>query len=344
MPKGVLKIRPECRECAYFSGDTPENCICAKHNDPTCYRKKKACTDLATKKLTKEGKPKGEKPGVPQAAAPKPPVEKAKKAIAYTDGSYNKAKGIWGYGVLMLVGDERIELTGNGPDRFGGWQIQGETTGALKACEKAIELGVKELEIRYDYEGVKHWAIEAWRTNKPYTYQYAQDMKGYRKKMRITFSHVKGHSGESGNEAADRLAKQACGLVPSGNRATGKDRERTERNRSAAQPEKAGENREGKLNPKCAEAIRTFRKKKEPRFRDYMSLKTYGLDSYSKIPHSELCGIAEEGGYLGKICGQLEGEKEISACIRWVLRGLSVKDAIHKVKVDAEVSANCGGW
>ena len=135
------------------------------------------------------------------------------EAIAYTDGSYNAASQMWGYGAYLYVGDEEYELSGKGEDVYNGHQIQGEVTAALAVCEKALLLGVKKLEIRYDYEGVRHWAMGTWKANKPYTQDYARRMQEYRRKMEISFTHVKAHTGVAGNEKVDRLAKAACGVT-----------------------------------------------------------------------------------------------------------------------------------
>ncbi|MCD7826052.1 MAG: NUDIX domain-containing protein [Clostridiaceae bacterium] len=131
-------------------------------------------------------------------------------AIAYTDGSYNTANQMWGYGACLYVGDEEYEISGKGKDLYSGRQIQGETTAVLAVCEKALSLGVKKLEIRYDYEGVRQWALGMWKTNKPYTQDYAKRMQEYRRQMEITFTHVKAHTGIEGNEKVDKLAKAAC--------------------------------------------------------------------------------------------------------------------------------------
>ncbi len=134
-------------------------------------------------------------------------------AIAYTDGSYNPQNGMWGYGACLYVDDTEYELSGNGEDVYNGRQIQGEITAALAVCEKALSLGIRRLEIRYDYEGVKQWATGTWKTNKPYTKDYSVKMQEYCRQMKITFTHVKAHTGIEGNEKVDQLAKAACGAV-----------------------------------------------------------------------------------------------------------------------------------
>ncbi|MCD8110861.1 MAG: hypothetical protein LUE14_12355 [Clostridiales bacterium] len=302
-----LKIRTECMGCIYRSGDTPETVSCARGHDATCYRKKKRCMDL-------------EQEGT-LGTAPEAPKEE-KKAVAYTDGSFNKAAGIWGYGVCLEAGGETYNLTGSGRDVYGGWQIQGETTGALAACEKAMELGCTSLEIRYDYEGVACWAIGTWRAKKPYTMEYARKMRGYMTLMDIVFTHVKAHTGVAGNETADALAKKACGVY--------------------SPPAAGGYKPEipGDVNPKCKAAIEAFYKKDAPKFGDFMKLKTFGLDPYSRKKQDELEIYAERNGITDLLSGMIK-PKQFEPCVRWIMRGLRPEDAIRKVQVDAEVSANC---
>lgn len=137
--------------------------------------------------------------------------------VAYTDGSYNKDTGEFGAGIVMF------EKSGGDPDFYmekgravegeNGWQVNGEIAAARKAILKAVNAGAKSLEIHCDYEGVAKWADKKWKRNKTYTREYAAYVEEARKKLQITFIHVKGHSGDKWNDKADRLARQACGIV-----------------------------------------------------------------------------------------------------------------------------------
>lgn len=71
---------------------------------------------------------------------------------------------------------------------------------------------MEEITIRYDYEGIQKWADGEWRANKALTRDYAREIDYYRDTLKINFEKVKAHSGDIWNEAADRLAKSACGL------------------------------------------------------------------------------------------------------------------------------------
>ncbi len=133
---------------------------------------------------------------------------------AFVDGSFNIATGVYGYGGFLMHDGVRYELSGNGSDKemASMCNVAGEILGSMAAVKKAIELGLKDISIFYDYAGIKAWAVGEWKRNKKGTIEYYNYITSVRDSINIRFVKVRGHSGVEGNEEADRLAKRAVGL------------------------------------------------------------------------------------------------------------------------------------
>ena len=84
--------------------------------------------------------------------------------------------------------------------------------GAEAAMRYAKEHDRKELVIYHDYEGIAKWCLGEWKANKEGTKAYKAFYDAVSRQIQITFVKVKGHSGDTYNEMADQLAKQALGL------------------------------------------------------------------------------------------------------------------------------------
>ena len=136
--------------------------------------------------------------------------------IAYVDGSFNAKKKVYGYGAVLIDGQQVIKrLYGHGDNEecISSRNVAGEIFGALAAVKYAVEHPEYDgIVIYYDYIGIEKWAIGEWKANKKLTQYYADKMAKYRKQLPIVFMKVEAHTGDFYNEQADQLAKKAVGI------------------------------------------------------------------------------------------------------------------------------------
>ena len=137
---------------------------------------------------------------------------KKSEAFAYIDGSFNKSKQIYGYGGFIINKGKKYIIQGKGNEHNLAQMrnVAGEILASQETIKKAIELGIKNIDIYYDYEGIKCWAIGEWARTKEETIKYYDFFQRIKSQINVNFKKVKGHSGEKGNDEADQLAKRAC--------------------------------------------------------------------------------------------------------------------------------------
>lgn len=253
--------------------------------------------------------------------------------FAYTDGSYNRTEEKYGYGVIVVENGEVIRKEHGGgypsPDE-NGWNINGELAAAEHAVQMAMDNNCKELMIFHDYEGVGKWADHQWNTSKNYVREYIRFIENARNVLKISFIHVKGHSGDKYNEMADTQAGIGAGLIQEETAETTKASSYS----NVVLPE--GLTEEG---IKSITAFMQIQGKRS--FRDYVNLKTGGKDSFSTMTESEMLeklGLDFELTVLEHLNNIVTNN--IVSALRWGMRGLHPEDAAEKVNVQEKVWEN----
>ena len=140
----------------------------------------------------------------------------------YVDGSYNAGTKTCGYGIYVRGagqvvpgrgGQPEFMMCGGVPESSGGRNVEGEVTAAWLGLDAAAAMAKPgaPIVVYHDYEGIGKWADGAWARNKDYTAAYAAKVAAMRRDgLDVRFEHVKGHTGNTGNELVDDLAKIGC--------------------------------------------------------------------------------------------------------------------------------------
>lgn len=135
--------------------------------------------------------------------------------VAYIDGSYNTKTKVYGYGAVIFYRHEKVARKGSDsrPEYAEMRNVSGELIAAGKVIELALKIGVRRLDLYYDYEGIEKWPTRKWKANKDFTQRYAVYVRRAMASLDIRFFKVEAHTGDRYNEEADQLAKQAVGLA-----------------------------------------------------------------------------------------------------------------------------------
>jgi ribonuclease HI len=132
--------------------------------------------------------------------------------VCYVDGSYNHSIPKYAFGCVFLLPDGLILTeSGNGdqPASLALRNVTGEMLGAMYAVRFAMKNAFTHIDIRYDYEGIEKWVTGAWKSKTDLTKKYANAMRSWGTKIRITFRKVTAHTKVYYNDMADKLAKEA---------------------------------------------------------------------------------------------------------------------------------------
>lgn len=143
------------------------------------------------------------------------PVRAAENtAIAYVDGSYHAATKEYSYGAVIFYQgrEEHFSEKFSDSERAKMRNVAGEIEGSMCAMRYCLEHQIERLELYYDYEGIEKWCTGAWKANKEGTIAYRDFYRQACERLEVRFCKVKGHSGDTYNDLADSLAKQAVGI------------------------------------------------------------------------------------------------------------------------------------
>lgn len=124
----------------------------------------------------------------------------------YTDGSFTSASES-GYGAVFVKDNHIIGVVYGPCSKVSSIRnIGGEIQAAERAISFAIKFGFRSINIFHDYEGVGRWGNGEWNASKPDTENYKNFVQASKDKIEITFTKVKGHSGNFFNDKADYYA------------------------------------------------------------------------------------------------------------------------------------------
>jgi len=141
------------------------------------------------------------------------------KNVAYVDGSFDGYSKTYGFGGFIIYEENGkkcvrvVQGAGNNPEMSKMRNVAGEISGAMRIVEEAIYLGLEEITLYYDYAGIENWVTGIWSCNKYETYEYSRFMHESSKQIRIHFHKVEGHSGDTGNDIVDTIAKEQSGVI-----------------------------------------------------------------------------------------------------------------------------------
>lgn len=138
-------------------------------------------------------------------------VEEVEGVYAYIDGSFDRQRGIYGSGVVIVDGDKKEEYkyANNNEEYAELHNVAGEIEAAKFVMWYAADKKLPEVTIFYDYQGIESWATGEWKTNLDYTRSYKEYAEKVFKRVKVNFVKVKAHTGVELNERVDKLAKEA---------------------------------------------------------------------------------------------------------------------------------------
>ena len=138
------------------------------------------------------------------------------KIIIYTDGACKGNPGPGGWGVLILLENEQIELSGGSKETTNNQMELTAVINALNFFEKKIKVDLYT-DSKYVMDGItdyiKKWKINGWQTanKKPVKNMNLWKILDELNNLHdINWNWVKGHANNVENELCDKLAVAAA--------------------------------------------------------------------------------------------------------------------------------------
>jgi ribonuclease HI len=142
-----------------------------------------------------------------------------KQVTIFTDGACKGNPGPGGWGALVRYGDHEKEISGGDPDTTNNRM---ELSAAIHALDLLIEPCNVTLmtDSKYVCDGITKW-VDGWQRNgwRNASKQPVRNADLWHDLIAATARHnidwrwVKGHSGDEGNDRADRLASDAAEAI-----------------------------------------------------------------------------------------------------------------------------------
>ncbi len=141
------------------------------------------------------------------------------KASEYVDGSFNFQTSLAGSAVILFTNLNHRPYRFAFRRQYITLNKYGANIAEINAVKTAIKaansLGVTDLTIYYDWDGLAYYAyksnIKTSHQDCQFYIQYAEFIERKRMSMRICFVKVKAHSGVKLNNSVDRMAR--AGMV-----------------------------------------------------------------------------------------------------------------------------------
>lgn len=130
---------------------------------------------------------------------------------AYIDGSYDKETENYSFGGCLFIDGNIYKFKKKYlKDEYSSFRnVAGEIKGAGYIINYAINHGIKELNIYYDYLGIEKWYKGEWQAKSPIAIEYVNYANEAKKKINVNFIKIKSHTNNKYNDLADKLAKEA---------------------------------------------------------------------------------------------------------------------------------------